>query len=1097
MQFEFSHGKIEKILKVLESLEVQGIIKNKLIEIPVEKRRKFDVIKEKLKDVKTLSVQTTQIVVNFVSRDYNFKLAVGEVKGKLRAFDRPEKIEFTSEVQNLMLMNNNKVILHPLTFQTRFKIAQEYWKVDPMMHVNIDANFLRVNVNPDILQQAKSLQSSLQEVFDRRKKMHKDSSGPIGPQLSPFSINSFQNSTQPTVEHFQDDLRSGAFQFIESSSLRDLPLPYQIQIIDNDIGVICWRYPLPRALHKIKIFPVPFQTANQVTIVCKIEFYSQLKSKFEEFCEFSLAENETKLLDLKQNRPSAEVWRIKIPKVFLKRDSDDEDEGGDYEFQMHPKVLVACLRIDSYYVSSAIPNIDVFLDLKHAELNVMNKVDKEVKIQGIIPGNFQLLDDRGKEHEAGKLVVKNLLVFGQLFDEGYENFEVDAKIGVDVIDYGCGNLVPIIEEFRFKSLLNLHQNDVNFNLMTDKIQMKYSPAIGHSLITTKKFWELVKFQEIERTKTNDNFHDNQELSQHLTESLDVMESRAIRVSNGDVQEPSENPEKFLEFQEKFRKSARVHKHLDKSLEGQKLILESGKINGSQELEKIPELSEIETAQEFQGRSQNGFEFPEIFKKPGKPNDFSENTELKTFQSIPGIFRSSENLKKLEKPSIIAENIHEEFDANNFQESRDFSKVQESKDFSISQESKEFLNVHESKDSSKIHESKDSLKIQESRDSLKVQQSKEFSKIHESKEFSRIQDSYESFKLESATNSELLQSSTQPLHTKFIVCNNTASPIGISQHQTNEMICLMPQTFVLYHFRTDKFEQLLQLCVCLKGVWSVKTLPFSILSECVEFVKLEKNQVFIVTVKSVTNYQRRVTIDGTVAIFNMTKEIFRVQYKRYDKDIDSPDKSESLEFDLDGHRNGSVFGTCVADSQQSLRLRMAKIEKKVLSGEIPLREIVVNNKPWLVKVPSMSPGGFTSFWVRIIRETANEISRVVVMIWPMFVVKSLMPIDTIVYEAAQDLNYSIAGQGETRELDMSGTHEDEHELLLKGNYAMIDKEEAKVVLSYKLINRNSFFKIPDEFSNINKTVEMLETKADEAWPCARDEEVSSKDKIKIV
>lgn len=855
---EFSHEKLEKILKLLELLEVHGVFKGKkpsesvvdeklpeatkhvnlpsnvskdarkhskdvknTPSVPLNKKlRKFDVIKSKLRDIKALSVLTTQIVVNIASNGYNFKLALSDFKGKLRAFDRPEKIEVSTEINNLMFKNHEKFILHPLTLQAKVKVAQEYWKTDPMMHVNIEANFIRLDFNLDLLNDFKSLQFSLQEVLDRRKINTEAQNPPTLPRRFIFPPTSFKNSIHSTVEHFQDDLRSGAFQFIESASLRDLPLPYQIQIIDNDVGVICWRYPLPRALHKIKIFPVPFQT-NQVTIVCKIEFYSQLKSQFEEFCEFTLAENETKLLDLKQNRPLAEVWRIKIPRVLLKRDSDDEDESGDYEFQMHPKVLVACLRIDSYYVSSAVPNIDLFVDVKHIEVNVMNKMEKEGKKLEVVEG-FQLLDDRGREHEAGKLKLKRVKLLGSFFDENYKNFEVDATISAEIIDYGCGNLVPMIDEFRFKTLLDLHHGNINVNLMTDKVQLKYSPSIGHSLLMTRRIWESREFQ---------------------------------------------------------------------------------------------------------------------------------------------------------------------------------------------------------------------------------------------------------------------------LHTKFIVCNNTANPVGISQSQTNEMICLMPQSFVLYHFRTDKLEQTLQLCVCLKGAWSVKTLPISVHSEGVEFVKLEDNQVFVVTVKSVTNYQRRITIDGAVAIFNMTKEVFRVQYKRYDKDIDSPDKSESLEFDVDGHRSGSVFGTCVADSQQSIRLRMAKMEKKVLSGEIPLREIVVNNKPWLVKVPSMAIGGFTSFWVRIIRETKNEISRVLVMIWPMFVTKSLLPINATAFEAAQNEDHLIVGRGETRELDMSGTHEDEHELLLKGNYAMLDDDEAKVMLSYKLINRNSFFKIPDEFSDVNKAIEKLEMKLDEKWPCARDEEVS--------
>ena len=833
MSIEFSHEMLVKIFQLLDLLEGNAIIKrkkNSTIVVPVNKKaRKFDKIKSLLNETKTFSLTTNQIMMNVKSQEYDFKIALSEFKCKLKSFDRPEKIETSCEVSQLLLMNRSKMICHPLSFQAKLKVSQEYWKKDPLVHVNLNCNFARLDVGWDVLKELQVCGKMFEDVLVHRKdeiKISEDLTKGHQPLLVNLPSKTFTNNLQSSIEHFQDDLRSGAFQFIETSSTRDLPLPYQIQIIDNDIGVICWRYPLPRALHKIKIFPVPFQTANQVSIICKIEFYSQIKSAFEEFCEFSLAENETKLLDLKQNRPSAEVWRIKIPRVILKRDSDDEDEGGDYEFQMHPKVLVACLRIDSYYVSSAIPNLNVFLNVSHVEVNVMNKITSAAKVPEIVE-NFQLMDDRGKEHEAGKFFANDVKIFAQFFDENYENFEFNATVGAEVVDYGCGNLVPIINDFKFKALVDLHQGDFNFNLMADKIRLKYSPAIGHSLLMTKRIWDQ-------------------------------------NINNG--------------------------------------------------------------------------------------------------------------------------------------------------------------------------------------------------------------------------NEMILQ-------TKFIICNNTASPIGINQSQTNEMICLMPKSFALYHFRTDKLEQSLQFCVCLRGAWSLKTTPIKIQHDGVEFVKLDDHQHFVITVKSITNFQKRISIDGAISIFNMTKETFRLQYKRYDKEIDAPDKSEAMEFDVGAHQSSSVFGVCLADSQQSIRLRLAKSDKKVFSGEIPLREIVVNNKPWLVKVPSLAKCGFTSFWVRIIRETKNEISRVLVMIWPMFVAKSLLPVNATVHEAVHDENHLIIGRGEKRELDMFGTHEDEHELLLKGNYAMLDDEEAKVKLSYKLINRNSFFKIPDAFGDINRAIEKLETQVDEKWPCARDEEVS--------
>lgn len=60
-------------------------------------------------------------------------------------------------------------------------------------------------------------------------------------------------------QFYQDDLRAGAFQFLENSS-SDLPLPYQIYFsehLSNNPPKITWRYPQPRTLTKVEIQPVP------------------------------------------------------------------------------------------------------------------------------------------------------------------------------------------------------------------------------------------------------------------------------------------------------------------------------------------------------------------------------------------------------------------------------------------------------------------------------------------------------------------------------------------------------------------------------------------------------------------------------------------------------------------------------------------------------------------------------------------------------------------------------------------------------------------------------------------------------------------------
>lgn len=70
--------------------------------------------------------------------------------------------------------------------------------------------------------------------------------------------------------------RAGAFQFVELTSDSVLPLPYQIQIIKKNYGIICWRYPQPRKMCKIHIYPVPMAVSNM--FIAKVGFIFELNS---------------------------------------------------------------------------------------------------------------------------------------------------------------------------------------------------------------------------------------------------------------------------------------------------------------------------------------------------------------------------------------------------------------------------------------------------------------------------------------------------------------------------------------------------------------------------------------------------------------------------------------------------------------------------------------------------------------------------------------------------------------------------------------------------------------------------------------------------
>lgn len=80
--------------------------------------------------------------------------------------------------------------------------------------------------------------------------------------------------------------------------------------------------------------------------------------------------------------------------------------------------------------------------------------------------------------------------------------------------------------------------------------------------------------------------------------------------------------------------------------------------------------------------------------------------------------------------------------------------------------------------------------------------------------------------------------------------------------------------------------------------------------------------------------------------------------------------------------------------------------------------------------------FSSFWVRVIRENVtdfqhtlpNQPQRLLIVIWPLFVMRSMLPVDVTAYERSTDNVYTLkACASQCVELNVPGTHETEHEI----------------------------------------------------------------------
>ena len=110
------------------------------------------------------------------------------------------------------------------------------------------------------------------------------------------TIAKVENSEQ----HYSDDLRAGAFHFVEKAKFNwEETNPYQVVFTDSPLAMT-WRYPKPRAITRLTVYPVPFIAADpsgniesDVTIECSLEFWDKCLKSFQTYAMFTLSESNT------------------------------------------------------------------------------------------------------------------------------------------------------------------------------------------------------------------------------------------------------------------------------------------------------------------------------------------------------------------------------------------------------------------------------------------------------------------------------------------------------------------------------------------------------------------------------------------------------------------------------------------------------------------------------------------------------------------------------------------------------------------------------------------------------------------------------------
>lgn len=228
---------------------------------------KFKRIKDSLYNIHNLNVKLAQIVFVLKSTDgseisFNF----GNLRSHLSISNRPERVTNVVNLEYLTLgvtMNDRKkLLLNPWTFSIEICLFWEPWQNnnnDPQIQISVDSDNLVLDVSPEHIKCIEKIASELKQLAATYAVINAHQEESFLHDLSNLT------STEKDHQYYKDDLRAGAFQFVDSTTNNadELPLPYQVMFWQQNICAMAWRYPHPRTLTKVRVFPVPFKVTNQ------------------------------------------------------------------------------------------------------------------------------------------------------------------------------------------------------------------------------------------------------------------------------------------------------------------------------------------------------------------------------------------------------------------------------------------------------------------------------------------------------------------------------------------------------------------------------------------------------------------------------------------------------------------------------------------------------------------------------------------------------------------------------------------------------------------------------------------------------------------
>ena len=299
--------------------------------------------------IRDVEVKTVQMMCRYDCREKDLPTSVRTNIGgsgiKLHLDQRSKHLALEGKVDlertsvSFLLNNIPHNLIGPFNIQisgSKTFLSQNFAR---NANIKIQINQVNIHLGPNHLYAMEKVQKNLADIFGESSQEEAEADAPrVDSDL--LTDSELEKESEEEL-NFQDDLRAGAFQFLEATG-QD-PSPYQAVFGGS---TLTWKYPQRRTLSKVVIFPLPFLDASDVScevedgVDCELLYLSDTLGHFVVYQQFQLSESKMVHLDLPLIRDrklccSSTTWQVRL--------NTEADKA-----HIAPKSLLSVLKVDSF-----------------------------------------------------------------------------------------------------------------------------------------------------------------------------------------------------------------------------------------------------------------------------------------------------------------------------------------------------------------------------------------------------------------------------------------------------------------------------------------------------------------------------------------------------------------------------------------------------------------------------------------------------------------------------------------------------------------------------------------------------------------------------